>query len=37
MSAISKLEKRLDKADADNTSLLSDMDDRQRKTEGITD
>ena len=33
MTAISKLEKRLDKADADNTSLI-DMDDRRGKTEG---
>ena len=33
MTAISKLERRLDKADAENTSLI-DMDDRRGKTEG---
>ena len=35
MSAISKLEKKLDKADADNTSLMSDIDERRGKIEGI--
>ena len=34
MTAISKLERRLDRADADNTSLMFDMDDRRGKTEG---
>ncbi len=34
MEAIGKLERKLDRAEADNTSMLSDMDENRGKTEG---
>lgn len=34
MTAIAKLEKKLDRAEVDNTSLVLEMDERRGKTEG---
>ncbi len=36
MDAIGKLERKLDRAEADNTSMLSDMDENRGKTEGTS-
>ena len=34
MDAIGKLERKLDRAEADNTSMMSDLDENRGKTEG---